>query len=288
VNGQTFFEHQSYLGTERARTNYLGAIAAKESSLSYGDDLNQTVSIAYSDQDNNQFAGQEHDVESGSEHAQFRQYSSTQGRWMSPDPYDGSYHMRNPQSLNRYTYASNRPSSAIDWSGKFATDAGCDDYDDDGYCNEGNPDQSGDGGETDTGPGCNTDTCTTVTPGPDDPGCNSDTCTTVTPGPDPDPDPDPNPDPNDPFFNPTPTPTQPQNAAPNKPTKPCGMGIPCHGPVKNSNPIPIQGTSTCHAAAVLGLSGLMAIPGVDIPIGATWTLYVVGGASAITGVTLCW
>jgi YD repeat-containing protein len=67
VNGQTFFEHQNYHGTERLRTNYQGATAATEFSLTYGDALKQTVSIPYSDQDNGQFAGQEHDDESLSE-----------------------------------------------------------------------------------------------------------------------------------------------------------------------------------------------------------------------------
>lgn len=38
---------------------------------------------------------------------------------MSPDPYDGSYHMRNPQSLNRYNYALNNPMSFVDPSGLY-------------------------------------------------------------------------------------------------------------------------------------------------------------------------
>ena len=53
--------------------------------------------------------GLEHDGESYSEHATFRQYSSTEGRWMSPDPYDVSYDPSNPQSLNRYSYVLNNP-----------------------------------------------------------------------------------------------------------------------------------------------------------------------------------
>ena len=138
-NGPTFFEHQSYLGTDRMRTSYLGAVAATEVSLPYGDDLNQSVSVASADQDNNQFAGQEHDAESDSEHAQFRQYSSTQGRWMSPDPYDGSYNLGNPQSLNRYVYSLNNPLGFIDPSGLLAA---CE-WDDGTW-----DDEPGDGGAT--------------------------------------------------------------------------------------------------------------------------------------------
>src|SRR5439155_11519580 len=42
----------------------------------------------------------------------FRRYSSTQGRWLSPDPLAGSG--MNPQSLNRYAYVLNRPTSLVD------------------------------------------------------------------------------------------------------------------------------------------------------------------------------
>jgi RHS repeat-associated protein len=43
------------------------------------------------DQDNEHFAGLERDAESGTEHAQFRNYASAQGRWLAPDSYMGSY-----------------------------------------------------------------------------------------------------------------------------------------------------------------------------------------------------
>ena len=49
--------------------------------------------------------------------AQYRQYDSAQARWMSPDPYDGSYDLTNPKSLNRYAYAFNMPLSGTDPSG---------------------------------------------------------------------------------------------------------------------------------------------------------------------------
>lgn len=63
------------------------------------------------------FTGLERDSESGLDHAQFRQYSSTMGRWMSPDPYDGSMDLSNPQSFNRYSYVGNTPLSLTDPSG---------------------------------------------------------------------------------------------------------------------------------------------------------------------------
>ena len=59
----------------------------------------------------------EHDAESDTEHAQFRNYASAQGRWLDPDPDMGSYDLTNPQSMNRYAYALNNPASLVDPSG---------------------------------------------------------------------------------------------------------------------------------------------------------------------------
>jgi RHS repeat-associated protein len=63
------------------------------------------------------FTGDEHDSESNLEHTQFRQLSSVEGRWLSPDPYMGSMDLTNPQSLNRYAYVNNNPLVATDPSG---------------------------------------------------------------------------------------------------------------------------------------------------------------------------
>jgi RHS repeat-associated protein len=63
------------------------------------------------------YTGLEHDSETAQEHADARQYSSTNGRWLSPDPYDGSMDLGNPQSLNRYSYVLNNPLIYIDPTG---------------------------------------------------------------------------------------------------------------------------------------------------------------------------
>jgi RHS repeat-associated protein len=143
-DGTTYFQHRNLLGTVRIRTNYLGQTSATESSLPYGDRFQQTGSVNGPAQDIDEYAGQDNDSESGTSHAQFRQYSSTQGRWMSPDPYDGSYDTLNPQSLNRYTYALNSPLFATDPSG-LNGDGDCDDPDSD--CDGSNGGGSGDSGE---------------------------------------------------------------------------------------------------------------------------------------------
>jgi RHS repeat-associated protein len=114
-DGTTYFDHQDVLGTERLRTNYSGGVGATYSSLPWGDGYTAVVNDTWADQDNEHFAGLEHDADS--EHAQFRNYASGQGRWLAPDPYLGSYDFTNPQSFNRYAYALNNPLSLLDPSG---------------------------------------------------------------------------------------------------------------------------------------------------------------------------
>ena len=111
--GTAHFQHQDWLGTERVRTTYTGAIESTFTSLPFGDGYSSTGA----DNDPYHFADLDHDYTSNTDHAQFRQYSNTQGRWMSPDPYSGSYDITNPQSFNRYSYVLNNPLSYVDQSG---------------------------------------------------------------------------------------------------------------------------------------------------------------------------
>jgi RHS repeat-associated protein len=113
----TNFDHQDILGTERLRTTYSGAVGATYQSLPWGDGYTATVNNSGADQDNEHFAGLEHDAESDTEHAQFRNYASAQGRWLGPDSYLGSYGLASPQSMNRYAYALNNPTTFTDPSG---------------------------------------------------------------------------------------------------------------------------------------------------------------------------
>lgn len=63
------------------------------------------------------FTGDEQDSESGTNYALARNQSPALGRFNRPDPYDGSYDLANPQSLNRYAYVLNNPLFAADPSG---------------------------------------------------------------------------------------------------------------------------------------------------------------------------
>jgi RHS repeat-associated protein len=109
-DGSLHFQHQDWKGTERVRTSYSGGTEGSYYSLPWGDGYNANGS----DNDPYHFAQLDRDSETDTHHAQFRQFSSTQGRWMSPDPYDGSYDGGNPQSLKRYSYALNNPLRFVD------------------------------------------------------------------------------------------------------------------------------------------------------------------------------
>jgi RHS repeat-associated protein len=80
----------------------------------YYDDVQVVRQGASSDVLTYKFSGDEHDSESNLEHTWFRQLSTTQGRWLTPDPYMGSMDPTNPQSLNRYAYVMNDPMDAVD------------------------------------------------------------------------------------------------------------------------------------------------------------------------------
>jgi RHS repeat-associated protein len=120
----TYFDHQGWEGTDRARTDPWGNVAATYTNLPFGDGSTQTVGGTGVNQDNNSFTSLELDPETETYHAQFRQYGPGAGSRMSPDPYSGSYDMNNPQSFNRYSYVLNNPLTFTDPSGLDG--GGCD------------------------------------------------------------------------------------------------------------------------------------------------------------------
>lgn len=139
-------------GTENAipkirMTDHLGSLTGifdpqsgqltEANSLAYGEsNLNATG-------DNFAFTDHERDAENGSDATLFRHYSPEQGRWLSPDPYNGSVDLSDPQSFNRYAYLSNRPLAATDPYG-LCGDDGIDDCGDSGA-------NSGDNGSSSAG-----------------------------------------------------------------------------------------------------------------------------------------
>jgi len=123
----TSFTHYDPFGTKRAESNYyqvggwFDGMTSTYTSLPFGDGYGEGYGNSGVNGDANHFALLDQDLTSGTEHAQFRQYSAGWGRWMSPDPYDGSYDAGNPQSFNRYSYVGNMPLSFTDPTGLDGT-----------------------------------------------------------------------------------------------------------------------------------------------------------------------
>jgi RHS repeat-associated protein len=109
----TNFVHADWLGTRRVMTNLTGAATDTCTGLPFGDGIN----CIGTEWNFNRFTDYVHDSESNLEHTLFRQYSSTQGRFLSPDPFTGSMDLGNPQSMNRYPYVAGNPINFTDTLG---------------------------------------------------------------------------------------------------------------------------------------------------------------------------
>ena len=85
----------------------------------------ETGRIANPQKQPHTFTTYERDANGGDE-AMFRRYESKMSRFSQPDPYDGSYNLADPQSLNRYSYTQNDPVNFTDPSGlQSCYDAWC-------------------------------------------------------------------------------------------------------------------------------------------------------------------
>lgn len=98
---------QDQIGTSRLITNASGAVCYNAGFTPFGQELAYTNTCAR----NYKFAGMERDTESANDHIWYRGYEFNLGRWMSPDPVGRD--VTNPQTLNRYSYVLNNPTSLI-------------------------------------------------------------------------------------------------------------------------------------------------------------------------------
>lgn len=105
----TIYFGKDHLVSSRTLTGGYGYPIWQATFLPYGQEYAPQMEV-----DNFKFTSLEHDDETGLDHATFRQFSGTQGRWSTPDPYSGSMTAVNPQSLNRYNYVGNNPLNGID------------------------------------------------------------------------------------------------------------------------------------------------------------------------------
>lgn len=121
TNHGTSYLTSDTLGTPRVITDSSGAVKARHDYLPFGEELTASTGGRTTTQGYSQFAGNrkkwatyERDDETGLDYAQARYYSSTQGRFTSPDPTLLSVNGFNPQSWNRYTYVLNNPLLYVD------------------------------------------------------------------------------------------------------------------------------------------------------------------------------
>jgi RHS repeat-associated protein len=111
----TFFVHKDHLGSSRLLTKLDKSVQETLDFLPYGEPIGSSGSgTTY------RFAGTRRDPESDLDHTLFRKLATLQGRWSSPDPIAGS--PLDPQTLNRFAYAKNKPTSVTDSDGLYARD----------------------------------------------------------------------------------------------------------------------------------------------------------------------
>lgn len=114
-------DHQ---GSPRASISGAGYIQSRTDYQAFGGEINSGVGLRTVTQG---FGGEinakqgygltEKDEASGLDHTWFRKLENQAGRWTSPDPYNGSMSLGNPQSFNRYSYVNNQPTNYVDPSG---------------------------------------------------------------------------------------------------------------------------------------------------------------------------
>ena len=134
----TSFLTMDHLGTPRVITNDIGVVRARHDYLPFGDEIvgyggRNTNNGYFADTVRQQFTAKQRDRESGLDFFLSRYYFSGQGRFISPDYYNGDpssvaadpnvsralpyARLSEPQSLNSYAYVTNNPTTLVDADG---------------------------------------------------------------------------------------------------------------------------------------------------------------------------
>jgi hypothetical protein len=99
-----YFQHRDWIGTERIITDANGNVTDVRAGMPFGD--NAVTVSGTRDNSYDGFTGLWDGATASTNHAQYREYSNVQGRWLQPDPYNGSYDFSNPQSCSVRNYLS--------------------------------------------------------------------------------------------------------------------------------------------------------------------------------------
>lgn len=119
TTGMPYIRHLDWLGSARLSTTWTHSVQSKVAYAPFGETYNEAGASA----NDRSFTGQEQDTVSGSAATGiydflFRKYDPAAGRWLSPDPYGwGAATEGDPQSMNRYSYVTNRPLESLDPDG---------------------------------------------------------------------------------------------------------------------------------------------------------------------------
>src|SRR5690606_33183330 len=115
---------QDWQGSTRVVTNAHGFVKSRNDYTAFGEDIasgtglrTENQGFGGSDSLRQKYGLTERDDVTGLDHTWFRKHETQAGRWTSPDPYNGSMNLGDPQSFNRYSYVRNQPRNYIDPSG---------------------------------------------------------------------------------------------------------------------------------------------------------------------------
>jgi len=116
---------QDHLGSPRVVTDKNGEVLSRKDYSAFGEELvadeHRSESEEYGGGEVRKgYTGYEKDSESGLEFAQARYYNTIHGRFTSVDPLTASASIKNPQTLNRYSYVLNSPYKYVDPLGLLA------------------------------------------------------------------------------------------------------------------------------------------------------------------------
>ncbi len=122
--GGVKYVQQDWQGSVRTVTNNNGFVVARTDHQAFGGEVGYGTGQRSVEQGYNVgkvtrqgYGLTERDDATGQDHTWFRKNENLAGRWTSPDPYNGSMSLGDPQSFNRYSYVQSQPTNFVDPSG---------------------------------------------------------------------------------------------------------------------------------------------------------------------------
>ena len=122
------YPFQDWQGSTRAITSNGGFVQSRTDYTAFGEEVGagvgQRTAVQGFDMSSSldqKYAQTERDAASGLDDTWARKLENKAGRWTSPDAYNGSAAIGDPQSFNRYAYVNNDPVNLIDPSGLNAS-----------------------------------------------------------------------------------------------------------------------------------------------------------------------